>query len=136
MSLSEKLKQLRDIRGWSQQYLAERMQLDRSTISRYETGKSIPPYEIVLQFAEIYQVEKEYLVVELDQLLSNKEKSAYILKETPVDKELEMIIQLIQQEPDLKSILIDLHLMNSKRRAFFIEKIKLEMKLQKKFNRI
>jgi transcriptional regulator with XRE-family HTH domain len=132
MSLSEKLKQLRDNRNWSQQYLANLMKLDRSTISRYETGKSIPPYEMVLQFAEIYQVDKEFLVIELDNLLSKKEKASYILKENPQDKDVEIILQLIQQEPDLKSILLDIHVMEANRRAYFIEKIKVELKVLKK----
>jgi transcriptional regulator with XRE-family HTH domain len=132
MSLSEKLKQLRDNRNWSQQYLADLMKLDRSTISRYETGKSIPPYEMVLQFAEIYHVDKEFLVIELDNLLSKKEKSAYILKENPQDKDVEIILQLIQKEPDLKSILMDIHVMEANRRAYFIEKIKVELKVLKK----
>jgi transcriptional regulator with XRE-family HTH domain len=132
MSLSEKLKQLRDNRNWSQQYLANLMKLDRSTISRYENGKSIPPYETILQFAQIYQVEKDFLVIELDNLLSNVEKSAYILKENPQDMDLEIILQLIQQEPDLKSILLDIHVMESNRRAYFLEKIKVELKVLKK----
>jgi transcriptional regulator with XRE-family HTH domain len=132
MSISEKLKQLRENRNWSQQYLANLMKLDRSTISRYETGKSIPPYEIVLQFTQVYQVEKDFLVIELDNLLSESEKAAYILKENPQDKDLEIILQLVQQEPDLKSILLDIHVMESNRRAYFLEKIKAELKVLKK----
>jgi transcriptional regulator with XRE-family HTH domain len=132
MSLSEKLKQLRDNRNWSQQYLANLMKLDRSTISRYENGKSIPPYETILQFAQIYQVEKDFLVIELDNLLSKTERSAYILKENPQDMDLEIILQLIQQEPDLKNILLDIHVMESNRRAYFLEKIKVELKVLKK----
>ncbi|MEY2194106.1 helix-turn-helix domain-containing protein [Neobacillus sp. BF23-41] len=69
MSLSEKLRKLRDNRNWSQQTLADMMRMDRSTVSRYETGRSIPNYQTVVRFAEIYQVDKEYLVEELDQLL-------------------------------------------------------------------
>lgn len=133
MSLSEKLRQLRDNRGWSQQYLANIMKLDRSTISRYETGKSIPPYEIVLQFADVYHVEKEFLVRELDHMLSKAEKPAYILKESPQEKDLEMILHLIQQEPDLKNILMEIQIMDSNRRAFFLEKVKAEIKVLKKY---
>jgi transcriptional regulator with XRE-family HTH domain len=133
MSLPEKLKQLRDRRNWSQQYLADLMNLDRSTISRYETGKSIPPYETVLQFSEVYQVEKNFLVVELDNLLSKKEKSAYILKENPEDKDLDLILQLIQQEPDLKDILMDIKVLSSNRRAYFLDKMKMELKALKKY---
>lgn len=133
MSLPEKLKQLRDSRNWSQQYLADLMNLDRSTISRYETGKSIPPYETVLQFSEVYQVEKNFLVVELDNFLSKKEKSAYILKENLEDKDLNLILQLIQQEPDLKDILMDIQVLSSNRRAYFLDKMKMELKALKKY---
>lgn len=132
MNLSEKLKQLRDNRNWSQQYLANIMKLDRSTISRYENGKSIPPYETILQFAKAYQVEKDFLVIELDNLLSKTEKAAYVLKENPDDKDLGIILQLIQQEPDLKSILLDIHVMEPNRRAYFLEKVKVELKVLKK----
>ena len=71
MSLSEKLKKLRDMLNWSQQTLADMMRMDRPTVSRYETGRSIPNYQTVIRFAEIYQVDKEYRVEELDQLLPN-----------------------------------------------------------------
>lgn len=50
MSLSEKLKKLRDNRNWSQQTLADMMRMDRSTVSRYETGRSIPNYQTVIRF--------------------------------------------------------------------------------------
>ncbi|MEH7545917.1 MULTISPECIES: helix-turn-helix domain-containing protein [Bacillaceae] len=73
MALSEKLRELRDKQNWSQETLADMMKMHRSTISRYETGKAIPNYQTVIQFAEIYKVEKEYLVDELNQLLPNVE---------------------------------------------------------------
>lgn len=78
------------------------MVMDRSTISRYETGKNIPNYQTVLKFAEVYQVEKEYLVEELDQLLFKTEESGYLLKERLEDQELNTILQLLQQEPNLQ----------------------------------
>lgn len=78
------------------------MVMDRSTISRYKIGKNIPNYQTVLKFAEVYQVEKEYLVEELDQLLFKTEESGYLLKERLEDQELNTILQLLQQEPNLK----------------------------------
>ncbi|MCQ6279246.1 helix-turn-helix domain-containing protein [Bacillus sp. EB600] len=104
MSLSEKLRMLRDDRCWSQQYLADRMNVDRSTISRYETGKSIPTYQTVVRFAEVYQIEKELLVNELDQILPTVEKSGYILKENLDDKDLDIVIDLIKLFKNLYSI--------------------------------
>jgi transcriptional regulator with XRE-family HTH domain len=136
MSLSEKLRNLRDHRGWSQQYLADRMKVDRSTISRYETGKSIPTYQTVIRFAEVFQINKDFLIEELDQMLPTAEKQGYILKESLNDQDLEIALKLIQQEPELKKILLDIQLMDSNRRAFFIEKMKAELKVLKKFKRI
>ncbi|XJZ27106.1 helix-turn-helix domain-containing protein [Bacillota bacterium Lsc_1132] len=133
MALSEKLKELRDRKNWSQQHVADLIKVDRSTISRYETGKSLPSYQTVIQFAEIYQVDKEYLVAELDQLLPDSEKPGYILKETANDKELELILQLIEQDPDLKRILLELHFMGQKRRRFFLEVLKASIKIQHKY---
>ncbi|MBV7505252.1 helix-turn-helix domain-containing protein [Bacillus sp. sid0103] len=75
MSLSEKLRKLRDNRNWSQQTLADMMRMDRSTVSRYETGRSIPNYQTVIRFAEIYRVDKEYLLKELDHLQPKTEES-------------------------------------------------------------
>ncbi|MEH7303727.1 helix-turn-helix domain-containing protein [Neobacillus drentensis] len=81
MSLSEKLRKLRDNRNWSQQTLADMMRMDRSTVSRYETGRSIPNYQTVIRFAEIYRVDKEYLLKELDHLQPKTEESGFIAKE-------------------------------------------------------
>jgi transcriptional regulator with XRE-family HTH domain len=121
MSLSEKLRELRDNRNWSQQTLADMMRMDRSTVSRYETGRSIPNYQTVVRFAEIYQVDKEYLVEELDQLLPKTEGSGFIAKETSDDRDLLIINQFLQNEPDFKMALIELYLMPPKRRSFYID---------------
>lgn len=132
MSLSEKLKSLRDGKGWSQQYVADLMKIDRSTISRYETGKSIPSYPIVIQFATIFQVDKDYLVVELDQLLPASEKPGYVLKENASDRELEVILELLSQEPELKKVLLEFQLMGTRRREFFLDVLKAAVKSQQR----
>lgn len=120
MSLSEKLKKLRDNRNWSQQTLADMMRMDRSTVSRYETGRSVPNYQTVIRFAEVYQVDKEYLVEELDHLLPKTEASGFVAKETSEDHDL-LIIALLK-----------LHLMPPKRKAFFIESFISQIKVSKR----
>lgn len=132
MTLSDKLKDLRESREWSQQYVGKLMSIDRSTISRYENGKNIPSYQTVIQFAEIYQVDKDYLVSELDELVANNNSPKYILKENQNDKDLALILELIHQEPVLKEILIDIHLMTPHRRGFFLEVLKAATKAQQK----
>jgi transcriptional regulator with XRE-family HTH domain len=131
MSLSEKLRKLRDNRNWSQQTLADMMRMNRSTVSRYETGKSIPNYQTVVRLAEIYQVDKEYLVEELDQLLPKTEGSGFIAKETSDDHDLLIINQFLQKEPDFKMDLLELYLMPPKRKAFYIDSFISQIKVSK-----
>ncbi|MEH7374295.1 helix-turn-helix domain-containing protein [Neobacillus drentensis] len=131
MSLSEKLRKLRDNRNWSQQTLADLMRMDRSTVSRYETGRSMPNYQTVVRFAEIYQVDKEYLVEELDQPLPKTEGSGFIVKETSDDHDLLIINQFLQKEADFKMALLELYLMPPKRKAFYIDSFISQMKVSK-----
>jgi transcriptional regulator with XRE-family HTH domain len=136
MSLSEKLRKLRDNRNWSQQTLADMMNMDRSTVSRYETGKSIPTYQTVIRFADLYQVDKEYLVEELDHLLPKTDLLGYMTKESLEDPDLDIILQLLQQEPELKRNLLDIYLMPPKRRAFFMDLLTYQIKASKKHKNI
>lgn len=132
MALSDKLRELRDKQNWSQETLADMMNMHRSTISRYETGKSIPNYQTVIRFAEIYKVDKEYLVDELNQLLPNVEAPGFILKEKLEDPDVGMILQLLHDEPDLKKALVELHLMAPKRKSFYSDTITTFIKMNKK----
>ncbi|PFO08027.1 hypothetical protein COJ85_04985 [Bacillus sp. AFS076308] len=132
MALSEKLRELRDKQNWSHETLADMMKMHRSTISRYETGKAIPNYQTVIRFAEIYKVEKEYLVDELNQLLPNVEAPGFVLKEKLEDPDVGMILQLLQDEPDLKKALLELHLMHPKRKGFYSDAITTFIKVNKK----
>ncbi|MFL6562089.1 MAG: helix-turn-helix domain-containing protein [Bacillus sp. (in: firmicutes)] len=129
MSLWEKLKKLRDMLNWSQQTLADMMRMDRSKVSRYETGRSIPNYQTVIRFAEIYQVDKEYLVEELDQLLPKTEGFGFIVKETSDDHDLMIINQFPQNEPDFKMALLGLHLM-----PFYVDSFISQIKVSKRHN--
>lgn len=132
MSLSEKLRKLRDSRNWSQQTLADMMNMDRSTVSRYETGKSLPSYQTLVRFAEIYQVDKEVLVGELTDQQPKNDEPGFILKESLEDHDLTLILQLLKHEPALKKALLELQLLPPKRRAFYIDLITYQLKAHKK----
>lgn len=121
MSLAEKLRKLRDQQNWSQETLATMMNMHRSKISRIETGKMIPDYQTLIQFADIFKIEKDYLIVELGQQDSQDKRSGYITKENLEDPYLVMIHQLLEKEPDIKKALVELFLMPPKRRAFFAD---------------
>jgi transcriptional regulator with XRE-family HTH domain len=62
--LAEKLRQIRDALGVSQQELAQRLghRLKASTISRYECGRNIPPPEVLLAYARVARISMEQIV--------------------------------------------------------------------------
>ena len=66
MSLPEILKKLRTDRKWTQDFAAEMLKVDRSTISKYETGKVTPTYQTLVQMAEVYKVDKTLLTDKLE----------------------------------------------------------------------
>lgn len=53
----EYLKQLRKARGLTQEQLAERFGLSSRTVSRWETGRSLPSVELLIALADLYHVD-------------------------------------------------------------------------------
>jgi transcriptional regulator with XRE-family HTH domain len=50
------LKQLRLEKGWTQEELAQRINLDSSTVSNYERGHRRPPYETLHLIAQVFDI--------------------------------------------------------------------------------
>lgn len=62
MVLSEKLAALRKEHGYSQLYVAERLNVSRQAISRWEVGSSVPSTENLLELSRLYGVPLDELV--------------------------------------------------------------------------
>lgn len=62
MILAEKITQLRKQKGWSQEELANRLQVSRQAVSKWEGGASIPDLDKVLKISELFQVSTDYLL--------------------------------------------------------------------------
>ena len=54
---SENLKTIRKEKGFSQEQLATRLNVVRQTISKWEKGLSVPDAELLIQLAEVLDVE-------------------------------------------------------------------------------
>ena len=61
-SFRDMLRLLRRISGWSQQEVAERLHVDRSTYAYYEIGRSRPEYETLVNIANLYCVSVDFLL--------------------------------------------------------------------------
>ena len=62
MSFSENLTELRKLNGFSQEELADRIGVSRQTLSKYETGESLPDIEKCKQLADAFSVSMDDLI--------------------------------------------------------------------------
>ena len=56
MTLGERLKELRQQTGFSQEQVAERVGVSRQAVTKWESGRTIPTSENLAALAELYQV--------------------------------------------------------------------------------
>ena len=52
--MNNRLRQLREQRGWSQAALAERLEVSRQTVSALETGKYDPSLPLAFRIARLF----------------------------------------------------------------------------------
>ena len=62
MKLSDKIIQLRKVNGWSQEDLAERLNVSRQAISRWEGATAQPDAANILQLSKLFGVTTDYLL--------------------------------------------------------------------------
>lgn len=62
MILADKIIRLRKKNGWSQEELAERMQVSRQAVSKWESAQTVPNLEKILQLGELFGVTTDYLL--------------------------------------------------------------------------
>lgn len=62
MSISEKIQQLRKSNGLSQEQLAEKLDVSRQAISKWESGTSFPDVEKIVLISELFEVSTDYLI--------------------------------------------------------------------------
>lgn len=62
MKLSEKILTLRKKSGWSQEELAERLDVSRQAISRWESGSALPDANNILLLSKLFGVTTDYLL--------------------------------------------------------------------------
>jgi len=64
MTLAEKIVSLRKAHGWSQEDFAEKLNVSRQAISRWENGTALPDAQNVLQISKLFEVSTDYLLNE------------------------------------------------------------------------
>ena len=64
MKLPDKIIKFRKENGWSQEDFAEKLNVSRQAISRWENGTALPDAQNILQISEQFHVSTDYLLNE------------------------------------------------------------------------
>ena len=64
MKLSDKITTLRKANNWTQEELAEKIDVSRQAISRWENGTALPDANNILQLSKLFDVTADYLLNE------------------------------------------------------------------------
>ncbi len=61
-----RIKNFREDRDWTQQYIADMLHISRSAYSAYENGTNAVPIEVLIQLAHIFETSVDYLLEQTD----------------------------------------------------------------------
>ena len=84
---ADRIKKLRELKGWSQADLSKKLGITRSSVNAWEMGVSIPSTQKIVELALLFHTSTDYI-------LGMEDYSALSLK-TFTAKEVEIIYQLI-----------------------------------------
>ena len=92
--LSEKIINLRKSRGWSQEELAERLNVSRQSVSKWESGISNPDLDKIVAMSTLFGVSTDYLLKDV-----TAEEREPIHDFARDDEDEEVIEEIITEEP-------------------------------------
>lgn len=62
MDFQEKLLTLRKANGMTQEQLAEKLDVSRQSVSKWESGQAVPELERIVQLSAVFDVTTDYLL--------------------------------------------------------------------------
>lgn len=95
--LNENIRLLRKKQGWTQQDLADRMNIKRSLIGAYEEGRAEPSTEKLIRFSGIFNVSVDSLIGK-NLLMEDPDKPSFKVLSITVDNEDKENIEFVQQK--------------------------------------
>lgn len=84
MTLGEKLKSLREQRGWTQSQAAERLGISSQVVSNYERDYRSPDKETLSRIAKVYNCSLDWLLGVVDNPERTDDPSPPIKKDKPI----------------------------------------------------
>ncbi len=79
LKIGSYLRQLRKEKGITQEQLAELLSVSNRTVSRWETGRNLPDFDVLLELSKYYDVSME-------EILAGERKDTYDIPEETMDR--------------------------------------------------
>lgn len=77
MNLNQKIIQLRNDKKWSQEDLAEKINVSRQSVSKWESGQAKPDLDKIVALSEIFNVSTDYLLKDEEKRIDNPSTNKY-----------------------------------------------------------
>ncbi|MBR1820067.1 MAG: helix-turn-helix transcriptional regulator [Clostridia bacterium] len=85
--LSDKIAALRKRAGWSQEELAERLDVSRQSVSKWESGASQPEVDKVVALSRLFGVSTDYLLKDERERMASTDAEAIAAEDLPASAE-------------------------------------------------
>ncbi len=101
MILAEKIIKLRKRLGWSQEELAEKMNISRQSVSKWESTNSIPDLNRIIRLAEIFDVSTDFLLKDENEEFNNRDE---VKEPNVLQISLEQATKYVENKMEVSSI--------------------------------
>jgi transcriptional regulator with XRE-family HTH domain len=111
--LADNLKYLRKQRNWTQEELAQRLNISRPQITKWENGDQLPDLESLEKLSNLYEVSIDYLIGKQKDLLREVNR---IYQTNEIDEVMLDIIDYLKQNPEMERAIHSLSKLPIKKR--------------------
>jgi transcriptional regulator with XRE-family HTH domain len=116
MNLGEKLKYLRKQHNWTQEQLAQHLNISRSQISKWENGELLPDVQSLQKLSNLYKVSVDFLIGKHTTKQELLREVNLLYQTDRIDEKMLDIIDYLRQNPNMEKTIYSLTQLPVKKR--------------------
>jgi transcriptional regulator with XRE-family HTH domain len=109
MTIGDRIKRLRQEKGWSQAQLAKKLKTHPKQVSKYERGINLPSTEVLVRMTQIFNVSADFLIFE-----DRNEKDQSSIADRELVQKLSEIDKLSEQDKAIVKGVLDTFIVKSR----------------------
>ncbi|ANB61012.1 helix-turn-helix family protein [Anoxybacillus amylolyticus] len=114
--LADHLRYLRKKQNWTQEDVAQQLNMSRSQISKWETGETLPDVQSLEKLSDLYGVSIDFLIGRRPSKQELLREVSRLYKTEAIDENMLDIIDYLKQHPDMEQALHSLAKLPAKKR--------------------